>query len=112
MDMEKSDRGHDLSGATYEIRMWGELDQNWADWFNGMKLTRERGPDGRVLSTLRGFVVDQAKLRGILARIWNLNLVLVSVTRLDRAESQGHERKGHERKGEGQDGEISENGVA
>jgi len=62
----------------YEIRVEGKLDAHWADWFDGLQVT-EAG-DGQTFIT--GEVADQAALRGILEKIWNLNLVLVSVKRL------------------------------
>ena len=62
----------------YEICVQGRLDARWSDWFNGLSVT-ETG-DGETL--IKGVVADQAALRGILEKIWNLNLVLVSVRRL------------------------------
>ena len=62
----------------YEIRVQGNLDEQWSDWFDGLSVT-EAG-DGETL--IKGEVADQAALRGILEKIWNLNLVLVSVHRL------------------------------
>lgn len=62
----------------YEICVQGRLDARWSDWFNGLSVT-ETG-DGETL--IKGVVADQVALRGILEKIWNLNLVLVSVRRL------------------------------
>jgi hypothetical protein len=83
-DMTQPDRGHGSGETAYEIKFWGALEGDWSDWFNGMSMTMERGAEGRALTTLTGPVADQAKLRGILARIWDLNLVVVAVHRLDR----------------------------
>ena len=63
----------------YEICVEGEIDESWSDWFDGLRLTRTA--DGHTL--INGRLVDQAALRGILEKIWNLNLVLVSVQRLE-----------------------------
>ena len=60
----------------YQIRVQGRLDENWSDWFSGMTITFEGG-----VTTLTGPVADQAALRGLLTRIWDLNLTLLSVTR-------------------------------
>lgn len=62
--------------ATYQIKVQGKLDDKWADWFSGMTIKHE----GDV-TTLTGAVADQSALRGILDRIWNLNLTLISVAR-------------------------------
>ena len=62
----------------YEIRVQGHLDCLWADWLDGLTLTRER--DGTT--TLRGPPVDQAALHGVLTRIRDLGLPLVSLRRV------------------------------
>lgn len=59
----------------YEIRLQGRLDERWAAWFEGM--TVEPAPDGVTL--LRGQVLDQAALHGILARLRDLGIPLISV---------------------------------
>lgn len=61
----------------YQIKVRGRLDETWADWFNGMTITSERD-----ITTLTG-AVDQAKLRGIVSKIWDLNLTVISVNRLE-----------------------------
>jgi hypothetical protein len=61
----------------YEIKVKGELNEQWADWFNGLSIFSE----GET-TTLTGFIPDQAKLRGILAKIWDLNLAVISVVQI------------------------------
>lgn len=60
----------------YEIRLKGHLDARWAAWFDGMTLTLEC--DGTTV--IRGSVADQAALHGLLRRVRDLGLPLVSVT--------------------------------
>jgi hypothetical protein len=69
--------------AVYQIRMEGVLDEKWSDWFNGMSIAFERTGDGPPITTLSGAVADQAELRGMLSKIWDLNLTLISVIRLE-----------------------------
>ena len=59
----------------YEIRLQGHLDARWAAWFDGLALTREG--DGTTL--IRGQVVDQAALHGLLQKVRDVGLPLVSV---------------------------------
>ena len=62
----------------YQIRVKGQLDERWIDWFGDMDIKSEGG-----LTTLSGPVVDQAALHGILSRIRDLGLPLISAHRLD-----------------------------
>lgn len=66
----------------YQIRVEGELDQSWSDWFSGVKVVTESQGGGPPITTLTGVMADQSALRGMLSKIWDLNLTLVSVTRL------------------------------
>jgi hypothetical protein len=61
----------------YEIRVEGHLADRWSDWFEG--LTIRNDPDGEVILT--GPLTDQAALFGVLTKIHDLNLVLISVRR-------------------------------
>jgi hypothetical protein len=63
----------------YEIRIKGHLDQRWSDWFSGMKLTYLRKEE----TLLSGQLPDQAALHGLLERVRDLNLTLISVNRGD-----------------------------
>jgi hypothetical protein len=63
--------------AVYRIEVEGQLDKSWSGWFSDMTLTLQDD-----LSILTGPVADQAALRGLLSKIWDLNLTLVSITRL------------------------------
>jgi hypothetical protein len=88
--------------ATYQIKVQEQLDEKWSDWFNGMTITLESD-----ITTLTGAVADQAKLRGILSKIWDLNLTVVSVTQMESEKDSSHLHEGGER-----NGKTLENGVA
>jgi hypothetical protein len=62
-----------------EIRIQGHLDDRWADWFVGLTITREDNGETR----LTGPVVDQAALHGLLKKVRDLGLPLVSVNRIE-----------------------------
>jgi hypothetical protein len=70
-----------LSVDRYQIKVQGKLDEGWSDWFSGMTVTFEEG--STPITTLTGTVADQAALRGILCKLWDLNLTLVSVRRIE-----------------------------
>ena len=63
----------------YELRIKGHLDDRWADRFDGLTITREG--DGTTI--LSGPLVDQAALHGLLRRVRDLGLPLVSVIQVD-----------------------------
>jgi hypothetical protein len=67
----------------YEITVKGTLDPGWSDWFNGMAITVERPEHEQPQTRLTGPVGDQAALRGMLNQLWDLNLTLISVRRID-----------------------------
>jgi hypothetical protein len=63
----------------YEIRLTGRLDAHWAAWFDGLTVSDER--DGTTV--LSGPIPDQAALHGVLQRVRDLGLPLVSVACVD-----------------------------
>ncbi len=59
----------------YEIKIKGHLDPRWSDWFAGLQLTHLEGNE----TLLAGSLPDQAALHGLLERVRDLNLTLISV---------------------------------
>ncbi len=61
--------------AVYQIRVKGQLDEEWSEWFDDLTVTSDENGE----TTLCGPVVDQAALFGLLAKVRDLNLPLLSV---------------------------------
>jgi hypothetical protein len=76
--------GHEFDEcAKYQIRVKGRLDSSWSDWFDGFSIAVE-GVD----TILVGAVNDQTALHGILAKINDLGLPLISVAIISQGEQQ------------------------
>jgi hypothetical protein len=69
--------------ARYQIRVQGVLDQRWSAWFDGLQLSSEPGG----VTVIAGEVADQAALHGLLAKIRDLALPLLSVHRIEQQET-------------------------
>jgi hypothetical protein len=88
--------GRELGGReVYQIKVQGGLPENWSDWFNGMTITVENESDGPPVTTLTG-ALDQSALHGILAKIRDLNLKLVSFTQVESEEPDSNPQQGGE----------------
>jgi hypothetical protein len=71
--------GHEFEqSAAYKIRVKGILDSTWSDWFDGFTITVQ-GDE----TILVGTVIDQSALHGILAKINDLGLAIISVERME-----------------------------
>ena len=77
MHNPSAETGH--QPVSYRIRLDGHLAPRWASWFDGMTLTNDS--DGN--SVLEGPVVDQSALHGVLNKLRDIGLPLISVTPLD-----------------------------
>jgi hypothetical protein len=80
---------HSMSGGrefdrqrVYQIRVGGNLDREWSDWFDGLSVT----PQANGETLLAGPVADQAALHGLLAKIRDLGLPLLAIERVEREE--------------------------
>ncbi len=77
--MSDMSTGHYDGAGQYEICLRGHLESRWAAWFDGLTLTTRS--DGTTI--LSGAVTDQAALHGLLAKVRNAGLTLISVIQLD-----------------------------
>jgi hypothetical protein len=76
---ERTPQGSASSDAgSYEIRLSGQLDARWAAWFDGMTVSARDGT-----TVISGPIADQAALHGVLQRVRDLGLPLISVERLE-----------------------------
>jgi hypothetical protein len=77
---------------TYEIMVQGQLDNLWKQWFEGMSLSSvENGESGVACTLIVGQIADQSALHGLLIKIRDLNLKLLSVLRVKPGKSKNEE---------------------
>jgi hypothetical protein len=74
----------------YEIRVDGQLGPRWAAWFDGLTVTRDS--DGTTL--LRGSVVDQAALHGLLQKLRDVGIPLISLTPVEAPSTEAPTTQG------------------
>ena len=68
--------------AVYQIRVKGNLDSKWSDWFDGLTISLQANHE----TLLAGPVADQCALHGLLAKIRDLGLPLLSIERMEKKE--------------------------
>jgi hypothetical protein len=78
MGKDKDVNHNPSHGVCYKIRVEGQLDASWAEWLGDMRITHEG--DSTVLA---GRLADQVALRGLLGQLWDLNLSIIEVTRVE-----------------------------
>ena len=78
MSRELDPRADSSRPTAYQIRIRGQLGSRWADWFEGLTITLDGGD-----TLITGAVVDQAALHGLLKRVRDLGMPLVSVSPVD-----------------------------
>jgi hypothetical protein len=81
-----TDAGHTLNPdcpVIYQISVQGYLDERRTDWFDGMAIEPQIDAEGMSVTRLTGEVVDQAALHGLLRKLHDLGLPLLSIKRLE-----------------------------
>jgi hypothetical protein len=78
MTDQRTPTPHRPEAGRYEIRLTGQLDAHWAAWFDGLSVSRE----GDGTTVISGPIADQSALHGVLQRVRDLGLPLVSVVRV------------------------------
>lgn len=76
--------------SPYIIEIQGELNGRWSEWFSAVKITVDRLDDRPPFTTLHCPPMDQAKLRGVINKIWDMNLILVSVNPMLSPDQEGN----------------------
>lgn len=79
MEEQHSTQREGVKKMVYEIRVKGQLDQHWSAWFEGLTISH----DGQGNTVLRGPLADEAALHGVLMKVRDLALPLLSVNRQD-----------------------------
>ena len=80
--MCQKERTPATGAVQYEIVVGGRLDEQWSDWLSGMEIRSDGG-----VTTLTGPVADQPALLGLLLRLGNMNLTLISVKQVEASAS-------------------------
>lgn len=70
---------HSQPPYIYQVKIEGYLGSQWVDWFDGMSITHEE----ENITVLTGAIVDQSALYGLLKKLRNLGMTLISLQRLD-----------------------------
>lgn len=78
MSNERTQRADLDRPLIYHIRIKGHLGDHWSDWFEGLTVTREENGD----TLLAGLVTDQAALHGLIRKVRDLGMPLLSVNRV------------------------------
>ena len=66
--------------ATYQIEIQGYLDDHWSEWFDGMSIEPKVYSQEMCITKLTGTVLDQAALHGVLRKLYDLGMPLLSVS--------------------------------
>jgi hypothetical protein len=89
MSQKRISHEHQEGTGLYEIRLMGELDDRWTDWLGDVTITLEE--NGNTLLTC--LVIDQAALHGLLKRVRDIGMTLVSVNFVNPGQAKPEEIK-------------------
>ena len=79
----------DRTGWFYEIRVQGWLDKNWSHWMDDVSLVYEKGEqENERITVLQKPAADQAVLRGVLNKLFDLNVTILSIQRFPMDEEE------------------------
>lgn len=76
--LEKNQQNRLFQSFYYEIRVEGQLDSSWSEWFDGLEVASQENGETRMA----GLIPDQAELHGVLNTVFELRLPLLSVKRI------------------------------
>ena len=79
MSETQAPTGAHSEAGRYEIRIKGRLDSRWTSWFDGLTVT----PEGDGTTLIHGQIVDQAALHGLLQKVRDMGVPLVSVEHVE-----------------------------
>ena len=72
------------SPAIYQIQVQGYLEEHWSDWFDGMEILAKISEENTRVTKLTGNIIDQAALHGLLRKLYDLGLPLLSIKCIDQ----------------------------
>ena len=78
--------------ARYEISLKGHLDERWATRFEGMRITNSLDQQGFPITVLSGLILDQAALHGVIAKIRDIGIPVISISRIGSGSRKGDSR--------------------
>lgn len=79
--------------STYEICVEGHLDERWVSWLEGQKITHGFSQDGTPVTKLSGSIADQAALHGVLIKLRDIGIPILSVNSIQSIQSEEGEDK-------------------
>jgi hypothetical protein len=72
-----------MDALKYRIIVQGNVDARWSEWLDRFQISQDQSEDGIPITCFTGQVVDQAALRGVMNHLWDFNLTIISVSKLD-----------------------------